>query len=98
MNIPGWVKRKKYDELYHRLLQKEQETEDLRELGRQQKMTINLLNRENKGLRQEIDTLNASLDATSDALEAARNTLRISEQERKRLLTEKKRRTGQHGH
>ena len=97
MNIPGFVKRKIFDECYHKLLQKEQELEDLRNTVQQQKVTINLLNRENKQQRQEVETLNASLDATSDALAAAKNALQISEQGRKRLLNEQKRRMG-NGH
>lgn len=97
MNIPGFVKRKIFDECYHKLLQKEQELEDLRNTVQQQKITINLLNRENKQQRQEIETLNASLDAATDALTATRNALSVSEQGRKRLLNEKKRRMG-NGH
>ncbi len=97
MNIPGFVRRKTYDDCYHRLLQKEQELDDLRNTVNQQRLTINLLNRENKKQRQEIETLNASLDATAEALAAAKDALKISEQGRKRLLNEKRRRTG-NGH
>ena len=86
MNIPGFVRRKIYDECYHRLLQKEQELDDRRNTINQQRLTINLLNREKKKQSQEIETLNASLDATAAALEQTRNALALSEAHRKRLL------------
>lgn len=89
MNIPGFVRRKTYDECYHRLLQKEQELDDLRNTINQQRLTINLLNREKKKQSQELETLNASLDATA-ALEQTRNALALSEAQRKRLLKERR--------
>lgn len=80
MNIPGIVSRKERDELYRKLLKKEEELDALK-----------LVERENKMLREEIRTLNASLDATAAELEKVRNTLRVSEMERKKLLKERRR-------
>lgn len=80
MNIPGMVSRKKYDELYRKLLKKEEELDGKR-----------LLERENRMLKEEIRTLNASLDATAAELDQARGALAVSEKARKQLLKERRR-------
>lgn len=80
MNIPGMVSRKKYDELYRKLLKKEEELDGKR-----------LLERENRMLKEEIRTLNASLDATAAELDKAKGALAVSEKARKQLLKERRR-------
>ena len=94
MNFPGFVSRRQF---YKAILRKEEEADELREELRLKRVTVSLQEREINRLKQEIATLNASLDAATDALAAAQNALKISEQGRKRLLNEKKRRVG-YGH
>jgi hypothetical protein len=94
MNFLGFVSRRQF---YKAILRKEEEADELREELRLKRVTVSLQEREINRLKLEIATLNASLDATTDALAAAQNALKISEQGRKRLLNEKKRRAG-YGH
>lgn len=85
------ISRKKYDELYNGLLHKEQQLTDLRATLQEQAHEIARLGRELEARKKEIQTLNASLDATSAALEQTRNTLAVSEKARKQLLKERRR-------
>ncbi len=86
MSMPGIVSRRKYDELYRRLLKKEEELDELK-LAQQEKDALSL---ENAALRSEIGALNAQLDATAAELKKTKNTLQVSEQMRKKLLKERR--------
>lgn len=85
------ISRKKYDELYNGLLQKEQQLTDLRATLQDNAITIRSLERQIELQKKDIQTLNTSLDATASALEQTKSTLAVSEQARKQLLKERRR-------
>lgn len=86
-----WVNRKKYEAAQKAMLQREQQLDELKGELAQKKVLISALERDRDKLREEIKTLNASLDATAAELEKIRNALRLSEQARKKMLKERRR-------
>lgn len=86
-----FISRNKYETMYGEILHKEQQLTDLRAALQDKAFTIRKLETELKEKNKEIQTLNASLDATSAALEQTRNTLAVSEKARKQLLKERRR-------
>ncbi|MBR5342586.1 MAG: hypothetical protein IK149_01670 [Oscillospiraceae bacterium] len=85
------MNRKKYEAAQKAMLQREQQLDELKGELAQKKVLISALERDRDKLREEIKTLNASLDATAAELEKIRNALRLSEQARKKMLKERRR-------
>lgn len=85
------ISRKKYDELQHRLLEKEDGLEKLRGVLQDKAIEIRQLRREIDRMKTENKALEASLNATTAALEQTRNALAVSEKTRKQLLKERRR-------
>ena len=84
-----WVSRKKHDELVRELLRSQEELSEARMNLQYKALCERKIEGELKKAREEIETLNASLDATVAALEQTRNALAVSEAQRKRLLKER---------
>lgn len=85
-----WVSRKKYDELVRELLRSQEELAEARMKLQYKALCERKIEGDLKKAREELETLNTSLDATAAALEQTRNALALSEAQRKRLLKERR--------